>query len=209
MSHFDTQPACVDVVNKKFDNKNSLMRKRRFGAGLSKRRKAANREDARYVRQEKLIRRGLDSILERRSIGVKTVDFCELAGISSAVFYAHYASCDEALTWYELELEEEFVRSLPQNAGRDLGFTLLLSFVLRHRQYFASNFKNRNMYLLARLVRYVCVPAEGLNQKAHVLYVCSVEAMIWCWGECDKFSTRKMEKYQQKIMLLRVMDYGL
>ncbi len=167
------------------------------------------RGDERFLKQEKSIRRGLERALAGRRIGLKTSELCRDAQIAHSTFYTHYRTCDEALIRYELTLEEEFVRLLPQNNRRDLAFTLLLSFVLRHQRYFASAFQSRNMYLLARLVGHVCVPMAGLNRQAYVLYIWSVGAMIWCWGECDKFSAGKMEVYRKKLSLLRVMDYGL
>ena len=168
-----------------------------------------NWHDERFLRQEKLIRRGLDHALAARRIGLKTSELCQDAQIARSTFHAHYRTCDEALVWYELMLEEEFVRSLPQHTGRDLAFTLLLSFVLKYQHYFASAFQSRNMYLLARLVRHACVPVADPNRQAYILYIWSVGAMIWCWGKCDKFSEGKMEIYRKKLLLLRVMDYGL
>lgn len=165
--------------------------------------------DARFLRQERLIHQGLDGALIKRRIGLKTSELCREIGIASSTFYLHYKNCDEALVSYELGLEEKFVRLLPDDAGRDLAFTLLLNFVAQHRHYFLSTFRSRDMYLLAKLVKHICVAGAELSQKSYVLYVWSVEAMIWCWGECDKFSEVKMEKYRKKLMLLRVMDYGL
>lgn len=172
-------------------------------------RRNSNRSDERFLRQEKTIRRGLNRALAGRRIGLKTSELCQEMHIARSTFHAHYRSCDEALVWYELELEEEFVRSLPHNVRRDLAFTLLLNFVSKYRNYFASAFQGQNMYLLARLVKYACVPVTGLNRRAYMLYTCSVSAMIWCWGKCDKFSEGKMEVYRKKLLLLRVMDYGL
>lgn len=169
----------------------------------------SGRNDERFLRQERSIRRGLERALARRRIGLKTSELCRDARIAHSTFYAHYRTCDEALIWYELTLEEEFVKLLPQNTRRDLAFTLLLGFVLKHQRYFASAFQSRNMYLLARLVKHACVPVAELNRQAYILYIWSVGAMIWCWGECDKFSAGKMEVYRKKLLLLRVMDYGL
>lgn len=219
MDHLITQPRDAD-----FDNNLELGNspdKDRVGwlTDMDERREAttavarpyrnANRNDERFLRQEKMIRRGLDRALAGRRIGLKTSELCQELNIARSTFHAHYRSCDEALVWYELELEEEFVRSLPQNVRRDLAFTLLLNFVSKYRHYFASAFQGQNMYLLAKLVKHACVPVADLNRRAYILYTCSVSAMIWCWGKCDKFSEGKMEVYRKKLLLLRVMDYGL
>lgn len=183
-------------------------RRRASGAAEAGRR-AANRDDERFLRQEKLIQHELERALAKRRIGLKASELCRDAEMSRSTFYAHYKSCDEALFWYELRLEEEFVRSLPQNLRRELAFVRLFSFISKHQQYFSATFQNQNMFLLARLVKHVCAPRAELNQKAYVLYVWSVQAMIWCWGECDNFSAAKAEVYRKKLMMLRVMDYGL
>lgn len=181
----------------------------RSSKGSSARRRAPNRDDERFLRQEKLIQRELERALAKRRIGLRASEICQEAKMAKSTFYAHYGSCDEALIWYELRLEEEFVRSLSQNLRRELVFVRLLSFISKHQHYFSSTFQNQNMFLLMRLVKHACAPGTGLNQKAYVLYVWSVQAMIWCWGECDNFSATKAETYQKKLMMLRVMDYGL
>lgn len=180
-----------------------------LGLNSAARRRKVNSCDERFLRQEESIRRGLERALARRRIGLRASEICRSAEMANSTFYAHYRNCDEALVWYELALEAEFVKSLPQGIRRDLAFTLLLNFVSKHQHYFASAFRSRNMYLLARLVRHACVPTVELNQRAYILYLWSVEAMIWCWGECDKFSAGKMEIYRKRLMMLRVMDYGL
>lgn len=179
-------------------------------SGAVGRRKVAKRDDARFLRQEELIRRGLEKALARRRVGLRVSELCQEANIARQTFYAHYQDCDEALTQYELTLEEEFVRMLPRGVRRDLAWTLLLHFVSRHHKYFLSTFRSRDLYLLTRLISYVCSSERNLtSQRAYIIYVGSVEAMILCWGEQDRFATEKMEKYRRKLMLLRVMDYGL
>lgn len=173
------------------------------------RRRTSNRDDERFLRQEKLIQHELERALAKRRIGLKASELCREAKMARSTFYTHYKSCDEALIGYELRLEEEFVRSLPQNLRRELAFVRLFSFISKHQRYFSATFQNQNMFLLTRLVKHVCAPGAELNQKAYVLYVWSVQAMIWCWGECDNFSAAKAEIYQKKLMMLRVMDYGL
>lgn len=212
MGHLMTRSQDVDFDNNLFSGDSSgedvLKRYGVADMNTAKLRGDVDRSDERFLRQEMLIRRGLERALAGRRIGLKTSELCRDAQIAHSTFYAHYRTCDEALVWYELALEEEFVKLLPQNRRRDLVFTLLLSFVLKYRHYFASAFQGRNMYLLARLVKHACVPT-GLSRRAYVLYVWSVGAMIWCWGKCDKFSEGKMEVYRNKLLLLRVMDYGL
>ncbi len=173
------------------------------------RHQAINRDDERFSRQEKLIQHELERALAKRRIGLKASELCREAKMARSTFYTHYKSCDEALIGYELRLEEEFVRSLPQNLRRELAFVRLFSFISKHQRYFSATFQNQNMFLLTRLVKHVCAPGAELNQKAYVLYVWSVQAMIWCWGECDNFSAAKAEIYRKKLMMLRVMDYGL
>lgn len=214
MGHFETRSQDVNV-NTNFNSsdfpfewaraRDSLMAKKTIAA----RRSSVNHSDARFLRQEELIRRGLDHALAGRRIGLRASELCQDTNIARSTFHAHYRTCDEALILYELELEEEFVRSLPQNVRRDVAFALLLGFVSKYQHYFASAFQGRNMYLLTRLVKHACTPAANLNRRAYILYVCSVGAMILCWGKCDKFSIGKMEVYQKKLLLLRVMDYGL
>lgn len=214
MSHFETRSQGTSV-NTTF-NSNDFPFERAQAEGLpmvektaTAKRSSVNHNDARFLRQEELIRRGLDHALAGRRIGLRASELCQDTNIARSTFHAHYRTCDEALVLYELELEEEFVRSLPQNVRRDVAFALLLGFVSKYQHYFASAFQGRNMYLLARLVKHTCAPAASLNRRAYILYVCSVGAMIWCWGKCDKFSVGKMEVYQKKLLLLRVMDYGL
>jgi len=214
MSHFETRSQGISV-NTNFNSNDFLFERARAEElqmaekTAAARRSSVNHNDARFLRQEELIRRGLDHALAGRRIGLRASELCQDTNIARSTFHAHYRTCDEALVLYELELEEEFVRSLPQNVRRDVAFALLLGFVSKYQHYFASAFQGRNMYLLARLVKHTCAPAASLNRRAYILYVCSVGAMIWCWGKCDKFSVGKMEVYQKKLLLLRVMDYGL
>lgn len=175
----------------------------------AEKRKRVNKADARYRRQEAKIRRGLEKALARRHIGVRAADFCREAKVENQTFYLHYRNCDEALIQYELDLEEEFVRSLPRGATRDLSFTLLLNFIARYRRYFSAAFQGRNMYLVVRLVQHACSTSAKLDHKSYFLYMWLVGAMILCWGECDRFAERKKEKYRKQLMRLRVMDYGL
>lgn len=183
---------------------------RQTGIGKqSARRRVANRDDERFLRQEKLIRRGLEQALAQRRIGLKATELCRDAKIANPTFYLHYKNCDDALIQYELALEEAFVKILPRNPRKDLSFTLLLNYILQNRHYFSSTFQNRNLYLLSRLIRYAITPKAGLNQKAYALYLWSVKTMIWCWGEHDGFSEAKLDLYLKKLSMLRVMDYGL
>ena len=202
--NFASSPG-AGAVGGRFGNRD----RRRASGATEAGRRAANRDDERFLRQEKLIQHELERALAKRRIGLKASELCRDAEMSRSTFYAHYKSCDEALTWYELRLEEEFVRSLPQNLRRELAFLLLFIFISKNQKYFSAPFQNQNMFLLTRLVKHVCAPGAELNQKAYVLYVWSVQAMIWCWGECDNFSAAKAEIYRKKLMMLRVMDYGL
>lgn len=178
--------------------------------GIAQDRKVTNRNDGRFSKSESLIRRELENALARRRIGLKTTELCRNAKIAGSTFYLHYQNCDEALIQYELALEEEFVRIFSQVVKRDLAWMLLLTFISRHRRYFNATFTSRDFYLLTRLLSYVC-EAERLatNLKSYVIYVGSVEMVILCWGEHDKFAIEKIERYQQKLMTLKVKDYGI
>lgn len=206
--NFASSPG-AEAVGNRFDEMSEGQDYARFDGDGEVRRETANRDDERFLRQEKLIQHELERALAKRRIGLKASELCREAKMARSTFYAHYKSCDEALIWYELRLEEEFVRSLPQNLRRELAFARLFSFISKHQPYFSATFQNQNMFLLMRLVRHACAPEIVMNQKAYVLYIWSVQAMVWCWGECDNFSVTKAEVYQKKLMMLRVMDYGL
>lgn len=178
-------------------------------SGLQRIRYAANRDDARFVKQERLIQRGLEKAVARRRIGLKTIELCREAGIASPTFYSHYRNCDEALIGYEVMLEENFVRSLSRGMRKDVVLTKLLAFVRRHQKYFAAAFKSRNLYLLYRLVRHALPYTETVQLRPYILYTWSVGAMIFCYGECDKFSDRRLEAYHKGLMRLRLMDWGI
>lgn len=238
MSHIDAQSLCDNNINFDSSKENARgrsgekslpvgadksMRRQKAvndtGAEVSKgasakgreaaKRKCANRSDARFVRQESLIRRGLEKALEQRRIGLKTAELCRDAKVSSQTFYIHYHDCDDALTQYELMLEEEFVWVLTGKTKRDVAWTLLLNFIAKHQMYFTSTIRSRDLYLLTRLISYVCERERKLtNERTYSLYVGSVEAIIVCWGEHDHFAMEKMEAYRKKLMMLRLMDYG-
>ena len=174
---------------------------------LAQARRTVNRSDARYMKQEMMIQRGIEHALAKRRIGLKTTELCRDAKIASPTFYLHYKNCDEALVGRELAMEESFVRSLPQNMKKDAAFTKLLAFVIRHQHYFAASFRSRNFYLLVRLIQHAIPYTKKLQHRAYTLYVWSIGAVIFCFGECDRFSEKKAETYRQILMKLRMIDW--
>lgn len=150
----------------------------------------------RSERIEQRINQALDHVIHERRIDVRPAEIYTAAHISRPTFYAHYRSCDDALTKYETGLEHEFAHNLSTCSKSDSLFTILLVFINRHHDYFAACLASRNVYLLTRFVHQSLSLASTKygDRLSYFTNVAAIEGIIYCWFQ-DGYSRDFLESY--------------
>ena len=162
-----------------------------------------NKEDARFERCEMQIRKALCVGLTQRKT-VKISELCKIANISRATFYAHHSSCGEALRQYETDLKQSFdARMNYTEAGKEVVFTILLSFIHDERGYFAATIPNSDYWLLNEIFGSLksLLAETTTNDRNYDFYTQEQIGIIHCWVKYEDFSTWTIPCYARKMSL--------
>lgn len=162
-----------------------------------------------FQRNERAIHKAINTYILKRSIGVCVRDVCRDAGVSFPTFYVHSASINEAYRDYEQSLVEDFVVYSSEYSMRNLIFTMLLSFIHRHRDYFRAALWNTDLYILGKILdreRYLLVGAK-ISDQAFLIYRNEIASIVMVWANFDHFRKSKLDFYLQKILKVRIREW--
>ncbi len=166
--------------------------------------KRKTQEDGRFERCEAQIREALCiSLMQRQTI--KIGDFCKMAHISRTTFYAHHKSYGDALRKYELDLKQNFNERINYNkVGKEVVFTILLSFIYDERMYFSATIPNSNYWLLNEIFTSLrpSLAEVGTDNRRYEFYTQEQIGIICCWVKHGEFSSQEIPGYV-KIMSTR------
>ena len=171
-----------------------------------------NPQDRRFTASEHKLHHALHYGLRHRLINFRALDIYRLAHLTAPTFYLHYRNSNHALRQYERKLISEFLSSFhTTQPSREVIFTVMLSFIYKHRSYFNATLPNHNFWLLNEMFRKIHhqLVSSNINNKCYDIYVNSLTGLIYCWNIHEKFNPDKMKFYVKKLTQTRIMDLGI
>lgn len=185
---------------------------RRYESLSEKRRRGpVNPAHKTYMQSEKSIQHALHSALSHRCINAQATRIFRKAEVAPPTFYLHCCDANDALRRYEHGIEKEFKAALPKNSNREMLFTIFLAFIYHHHGYFSATCKNRDFYLISRLLmdaRPLLVGAGDISEKSYAVFIAHINAIIFCWIEYDHCQKDLLPTYAKKLARLRFIDFN-
>lgn len=170
-----------------------------------------NKQDERYVKNDRKIRKVLLVALSKRSMNLRPKEVCRKATITRPTFYTHCENVDDALKQYEDELESRFIKRLPHSGRKVILFTIMLSFINDEKEYFKATLLSSDSYLLSSIFGKLKLRLGYKNMavKYYEIYMQQQIALIRCWGKFENFERQRIPFYANKLTKTEILSRGL
>ena len=152
----------------------------------------------------------LNEVVRARRLSVTVAEVCRKAKVSCTTFYTHFESCEDARDIHEQALETEIMKLLPRRLHeREIVFTILLSFIKKHKQYFTANFRAGNTYLIRHIMRRLkrIFASANLDKPAYEIYIGVIISILAYWVEREHCDATTIEHYAKQLVRIPIYRF--
>ncbi len=174
--------------------------------------KIVDKTDARYIQNNKRIRKVLLLALADRSLNLRANEICKKAIITRPTLHNHCNNATDALEQYEEDLRLDFISRLPSHSRRKMVFyTRMLGFISDEAEYFRATIPSSNFYLLNGFFQELKsrLGYSHTTRKHYEIYTQQQIALICCWVKYEDFAEKRIPFYVDKLSETEIVDLGL
>ena len=176
--------------------------------------KVKNKNDMRYIKNERKLRGALNALNAKRRLRLQVREVCRKADVKPPTFYWRYKNIDDAMTKIEQELYDDFRITIKNTKSTNLKPILvtMMIYISKNSDYFLSLQRRGDIYLLNKMINSIrdiltsSWTSYGKVNDNHIfqIYSATLIGAILDWGKNTKYNSNSIEKYLK--ILLRLSE---